>query len=166
MDKEYRVVFNESGEARFVHLDGSEVPRWEAVPVYWKVKEQYEEKRYVYFAHDWLDRDLIKIGVTNDPDRRENEIEAWMIHFVACSRSTAFQHERELHKIFEAWREKGEWFRFEGEDRQRFIEPLKVSVTNERQLVKQIFTWRWNKVAKIGEFKPSDADIARRARGE
>lgn len=90
-------------ENESVHLRPGEtlplprVPKARPVP-----KAPVEE--FVYFARF---NKLIKIGRSNDPERRAKELNADLIGFVSGGRGL----ERHLHDELREYRERGEWFR-------------------------------------------------------
>lgn len=115
---------------------------------------------YVYFlccASDVKETVYVKIGVSDSPTKRlfslTNNCALRPLTFGVCnvqSRSFALQIEKRLHQEFRAWRQQGEWFRFEMRDKPYFSEtrdvilrayrsaawPMNISVTGVMPVLK------------------------------
>jgi hypothetical protein len=92
--------FDEDGLVRLRPGETLPLPRIpKAAPV---VEAPVEE--FVYFARF---NNRIKIGRSNDPERRAKELNADLIGFVSGGRGL----ERHLHDELREYRERGEWFR-------------------------------------------------------
>lgn len=127
---EYRIIVNDNN-IQIITLSGEPIHYSHGLMLRDLMIESYEEKKYLYLC-EAFDSDLLKVGVSNDPNRRMNELDAKLLHFIQCRPKKVYVHEKGLHKLFRRWRVKGEWFDF-GEDKDKVIRSIKT-IQNERDL--------------------------------
>lgn len=93
----------------------------------------------------------VKIGYSANPLRRLEQIgyaEEGKVELLGVARGTK-RHEREAHDLFEKWRERGEWFRFEGPVK-AFVEMLGPPTTDLERLDRESFAEEFPVFDKIG----------------
>jgi hypothetical protein len=131
---EYKIIVdNGFDDIRIVSMDGDELPVHTTRLLYYGIKDKYELKSYLYLAaHDTEDC-LYKIGVSRDPNRRENEIDGFMVHWIPCSPEHVFRLEWRLHKHFADRRIEGEWFDLVRDSQTDLVELL-TSLKTEQDL--------------------------------
>ena len=75
-----------------------------------KIWNYWGEKYFCYIGFS-KKKTLYKIGISNDPIRRQKQLGIYLTYALECNnRQIAKTHEKELHNMFRKKRVKGEWF--------------------------------------------------------
>ena len=75
-----------------------------------KIWDYWGEKYFCYIGFSKT-KSLHKIGISNDPIRRQKQLGIYLIDALECkNRQIAEAYEKELHSMFRKKRVKGEWF--------------------------------------------------------
>lgn len=149
MEREYRLVINEDDEVEIFQMDGTAPHYLDVCRLQDMIAESYEPRMYIYIADSCsYDRwEQFKIGVTNDPNRRERELSVVMDHWIPVPAKRAFKLEREIHAFLRAWRVDGEWFKFD-DDLGKELKAEFQTLKNARGIVKFMNTHRRRVMAK------------------
>lgn len=113
---------------------------------------------------------LYKIGISNNINNRIRELQTGCAHDVNCiayylTEKPAIQVERALHKLFDKYRLRGEWFDFEGRFTQEAFDTLctkygmtRLSVNEDgtfQQIEAEVKEKKKTKIRKFGDLPPS-----------
>ncbi|MEP6756152.1 MAG: GIY-YIG nuclease family protein [Chthonomonadales bacterium] len=139
MFREYKLILEDNGDVVIFNTKGVEVLENVGRSLSRKLVEKYESKTYsLYLAESKSDPQLLKVGISNDVDRRMNELDAKFISSTVCNYRRIRTIEAVLHERLSQFRHHGEWYYF-GDLKPDFIEWFRERKTQKGWL-KWIFS--------------------------
>ncbi len=98
--KQYKVITEDYKLVDVLDENGQSIDYSDGRILSLEMHTKYGPKSYLYIM-DMLDdfegKFIYKIGVSNDPDRRERELDAMLIHWIECPIETVYKWEKRIH---------------------------------------------------------------------